>query len=165
MGRERAARGHAVWQWPFEHKVFTRVGTSSTNSSNSDLILSSMYYRVIHCDRFFAVHHGKLEGGCSLVVASFGAIRITFRRRLVSSSWRMLAGKICFVGTEKPGFEKVTYDHLAAANSPKTWQTVMRMSYSQGEYQHPTNYLRNRIILALVSYWIGRGCVDVIPKT
>ena len=60
---------------------------------------------------------------------------------------------------------KVSYDHLAAANYAKTWQTIMRASYPHGEYQHPTSYLRTRIILALVSYWIGRGCVDVIPKT
>ena len=35
------------------------AASSSTISSISDLILSSMYYCVTHCDRFLTIHHGK----------------------------------------------------------------------------------------------------------
>ena len=154
-----------MWHMPFGHNVFTKVGTSSTNSSILDLILSSMYYRVIHCDRFFATHHGKLEGRRSLVVASFGSypnyIPQTTRVKLVENA----SGENLFSLNREARVRKLSYDHLAAANYAKTWQTVMRTSYSHGEYQHPTSHLRTRIILALVSYWIGRGSVDVIPKT
>ena len=35
------------------------AASSSANSSIPDLILSSMYYHVTHCDRFLAIDHGK----------------------------------------------------------------------------------------------------------
>ena len=85
----------------------------------------------------------------------------TTRVKLVENA----SGENLFSLNREARVRKVSYDHLAAANYAKTWQTVMRTSYPDGEYQDPTSYLRTRIILALVSYWIGRGCVDVIPKT
>ena len=75
------------------------------------------------------------------------------------------SGENLFSLNREARVQKVLYDHLAAANYAKTWQAVMQTSHPHGEYQYPMSYLRICIILALVSYWIGRGCVSVILKT
>ena len=97
----------------------------------------------------------------SIIWSSLNYVPQTTRVKLVEKA---SGENMCSLNREAR-VRKVSYDHLAAANYAKTWQTVMRMSYPRSEYQHPTSYLRTRFILALVSYWIWRGCIDVILKT